>query len=48
MRPDTAKTKRMLETGQMKVLLGIAGKTLMDRECSENIRTECGVENINE
>ncbi|XP_057652378.1 glucose dehydrogenase [FAD, quinone]-like [Diorhabda carinulata] len=31
-RPETAKTKRMMETAEMKVLRRIAGKTLLDRE----------------
>lgn len=35
--PDAAKTKRMLETGEMKVLRGIVRKTLIDMERSENI-----------
>ena len=43
-RPETAKTKRLLETTEMKVLRGIAGKTLLDRETSENIRRTCGIE----
>ena len=41
-RPKTAKTKRLLETTEMKVLRGIAEKTLLDRETSENIRRTCG------
>lgn len=47
-RPDTTKTKRLLETTEMKVLRSIAGKTLLDRETSENIRRTCKTENINE
>ena len=43
-RPETAKTKRLLETTEMKVLRGIAGKTLLDRETSESIRRTCGIE----
>ena len=43
-RPETAKTKRLLETTKMKVLRGIAGKTLLDRETSENIRRTCRIE----
>ena len=43
-RPETAKTKRVLETTEMKVLLGIAENTLLDRETSENIRRTCGIE----
>lgn len=47
-RPDTTKTKRILETGEMKVLRKIVGKTLLDRERNENIRRSCQVDNINE
>ncbi|XP_057653777.1 uncharacterized protein LOC130892390 [Diorhabda carinulata] len=47
-RPDAAKTKRLLETNEMKVLQKITGKTLLDRERSDDIRQKCGVENINE
>ncbi|XP_045473979.1 uncharacterized protein LOC123680232 [Harmonia axyridis] len=47
-RPDTARTRQLLETTEMRVLRRIAGKTLFDREKSENIRRTCGVENINE
>ena len=43
-RPETAKTKRLLETTEIKVLRGIAGKTLLDRETSENIRRTCEIE----
>ncbi|XP_056642632.1 uncharacterized protein LOC130449023 [Diorhabda sublineata] len=34
-RPETAKTKRMMETAEMKVLRRIAGKTLLDRDVNE-------------
>ena len=47
-RPDTTKTKRILETCEMKVLRKIAGKTLLDRERSDNIKRTSKVENINE
>ena len=43
-RPETAKTKRLPKTMEMKFLRGIAGKTLLDRESSENIRMTCGIE----
>ena len=43
-RPETAKTKKMLETTEIKVLRSIAGKTLLDRETSENIGRTCGIE----
>ena len=47
-RPDTAKTKELLETTEMRVLRRIAGKTLLDRERNESIRRACKVENVNE
>lgn len=47
-RPDTAKTKRILEVGEMKILRKIAGKTLFDRERSDNVRRTCGVDNISD
>lgn len=46
-RPTTTNTCRLLETAEMKTLRKIAGKTLMDRERSENIRSACNVDNIN-
>ena len=46
-RPDTSKTKQLLETAEMGVLLRITGKTLFDRERSENMKERCKVENIN-
>lgn len=42
-RPDTSKTKKILETNEMKVFRKITGKTLMDRERNENIRTICKI-----
>lgn len=36
-RPETLKTKQILETAEMKVVLKIAGKTLMDRKRVEDI-----------
>lgn len=47
-RPTTAKTKQLMESAEMKVARKIAGKTLLDRERSENIRQTCNIENINE
>ena len=41
-RPETAKTTRLLETTEMKVLRGIAEKTLLDRKTSENITLTAG------
>ena len=41
-RPGTATTKRLLETTGIKVLRGRAGKTLLDRETSKNIRRTLG------
>ena len=43
-RPETEKTKRLLETTEIKVLRGIAGKTFLDRKTSENIRGTCVIE----
>ncbi|XP_044767088.1 uncharacterized protein LOC123322993 [Coccinella septempunctata] len=47
-RADTARTKRLLETTEMKVLRRIAGKTLLDGETSASIRKTCKTEDINE
>ena len=47
-RPDTSKTKKLLETTEMKILRRISGKTLMDRERNENIRQMCKTESIND
>ncbi|XP_056629880.1 uncharacterized protein LOC130440644 [Diorhabda sublineata] len=44
----TAKTKRLLEISEMKVLRKITGKTLLDRERIDDIRQKCRVENIND
>ena len=45
---ETAKTKILLETTEMKVLGGIAGKTLLNRETTKNIRRTCRIkEDIN-
>ena len=45
-RPETSETKRILETTEMKTARKIAGKTLMDKERSENIRQTCGIDKI--
>jgi hypothetical protein len=45
-RPDTERTKRILETAEMKTLRKIDGKTLWDRARSTDIRRRCKVENI--
>ena len=37
-RPDTSKTTQLLKTTEMRVLRRITGKTLFDRERSENVR----------
>ncbi|XP_030760558.1 uncharacterized protein LOC115885711 [Sitophilus oryzae] len=47
-RSATAKTRKSLETGEMKILRKIAGKTLLDRERSDNIKQTCKVGSINE
>ncbi|XP_019755972.1 uncharacterized protein LOC109534668 [Dendroctonus ponderosae] len=45
--PETTKTKILRETDVMKILRRITGKTLLDREGSENVRIACNVKNIN-
>ncbi|XP_056629875.1 uncharacterized protein LOC130440639 [Diorhabda sublineata] len=47
-RPETERTKRMMGTAEIKVLHRIAGKTLLDRERSENIRRLCKIDHVNE
>ncbi|XP_048522293.1 uncharacterized protein LOC125504409 [Dendroctonus ponderosae] len=47
-RPETAKSKRLVETAEMKIICRITGETLLDRERSEDVRTACNVNNINE
>lgn len=47
-RADTARTRRLLETTEMKILRRISGKTLLDRERNENIRQSSGVDNVND
>uniref|UniRef100_A0A6P7G326 Uncharacterized protein LOC114333346 n=1 Tax=Diabrotica virgifera virgifera TaxID=50390 RepID=A0A6P7G326_DIAVI len=46
-RADTAKTQRLLETAEMKVLRKITNHTLKDRVRSEEMRTRCVIEEIN-
>lgn len=45
-RPETSKTRRLMETAEMKVLRRILGKTLLDQERSETIRRNCQTENV--
>ena len=47
-RPETSKTKQILETTEMKVVRKIAGRTLFDRKRSEEIRRMCKIDNIND
>jgi hypothetical protein len=47
-RPDTTRTKRMMETCEMKIVRDITGKTLWDRQRSTDLRQNCNIENINE
>ena len=47
-RPETSKTKQILETTEMKVMRKIAGKTLFDRKISEEIRRMCKIDSIND
>lgn len=46
-RPETSKIKRLLESTEIKILHGIAGNTLLDRETTESIRNTCKVDDIN-
>uniref|UniRef100_A0A6P7F5U2 Uncharacterized protein LOC114326842 n=1 Tax=Diabrotica virgifera virgifera TaxID=50390 RepID=A0A6P7F5U2_DIAVI len=46
-RSDTERTRRLLETAEMKTLRKIDGKTLWDRVRSTDIRRRCKVDNIN-
>ena len=47
-RPETLKTKQILETTEMKVVRKIAGRTLFDRKRSEEIRRMSKIDNIND
>ncbi|XP_056639433.1 uncharacterized protein LOC130446927 [Diorhabda sublineata] len=47
-RPDTSKTKGILETTEMKILRRIVGKTICDRKRSEDVRKTCKFDNVNE
>ncbi|KAI4501059.1 hypothetical protein M0802_003862 [Mischocyttarus mexicanus] len=43
---ETAATKRLLRSTEMKTLRTISGKTLLDRHRNEDIRKECNVQDI--
>ncbi|XP_048524753.1 uncharacterized protein LOC125505293 [Dendroctonus ponderosae] len=45
-RPDTSRTLQMMKTVEMKTLGSTQGKTLEDRVRSEDIRMQCGMQNI--
>ena len=45
-RADTAETKRMLRTNEMKVLRTITGNTLRDQRRSQDIRNECEIDDV--
>ncbi|XP_015187255.1 PREDICTED: uncharacterized protein LOC107072109 [Polistes dominula] len=47
-RPETSKTRQIMETTEMKIVRRIAGKSLWDRVRSEGLRKECQIENIND
>lgn len=47
-RPETSKTRQIMEATEMKIVRRIAGRTLLDRERSEDIRRACHIENVNE
>lgn len=46
MRAPTFKTRQLLKTTEMHILRQIVGKTVRDRERSENLRRACKTENI--
>ncbi|CAH1276451.1 unnamed protein product [Diabrotica balteata] len=46
-RPDASKTRRLLETTEMKILRRISGRSLVYRERSEKISRRCNIEDIN-
>lgn len=45
---DPGKTRQLLETTKIRVLRRITGKTLLDRERSENVWRRCRVEKVND
>lgn len=47
-RPDTSKTRQMLETAEMKTLRRILGVSLFDKQRSEDIREKCEIQKIDD
>lgn len=45
-RPDTSRTLQMMRTVEMKTLRSIQGKTIYDRVRNEDIRMQCGIQDI--
>ncbi|XP_044755012.1 uncharacterized protein LOC123313965 [Coccinella septempunctata] len=45
-RAETAETKRMARTNEMRVLRAITGNTLRDQRRSDEIRKECQTEDV--
>ncbi|XP_050512890.1 uncharacterized protein LOC126888582 [Diabrotica virgifera virgifera] len=46
-RPGTTRTKRLMQTCEMKIVRDITGKSLWDRQRSIDPRQRCNIENIN-
>ena len=47
-RPETAKTTQILEAAEMRTLRRISNLTLYDKEKSDDVREECGIQKISE
>ena len=45
-RAETAATKQLLRTTEMKTLRSIVGKTLRDRVKSSDIRSQCDIQDV--
>ena len=47
-RPDTSKTRQILETAETKTLRRILGVSLFDKQRSEDIREKCEIQKIDD
>ena len=47
-RPETAKRTQILEAAEMRTLRRISNLTLYDKEKSDDVREECGIQKISE
>ncbi|XP_043494653.1 uncharacterized protein LOC122519338 [Polistes fuscatus] len=47
-RPETSKTRQLMEAVEMKIIRRITGKSLWDRQRSEALRRTCQIDNIND